>query len=104
MSTKKNGPFPFSYQSEKFSAARSALMAPHPKGEAESFMHAFNECTHALNDFDVSHDLINDDVRDWVRIVRETMDTSGIVPDPIKGTHLQKAERLTADQKFEFSR
>jgi hypothetical protein len=96
----------FGYQMETFSKARGVLMAPHPKGEAESFMHAFNECGHGLRDLETKHpsdDGLNDNVRGWLKIVRRIMDTSQIQPDSVKGTHLQKAEQLTIDEKFEFS-
>ena len=42
----------FSYPAEKFKAARSNLMLPHPKGEAASIANAFAECAFAISKVD----------------------------------------------------
>ena len=92
----------FSYQSEKFSAARRALMLPHSGGEAASIAGAFHECSlglHKLND-----NALDDDARSWVYKLKKLMDTSGFVDPDERGLWTVKAASLTTDQKLELSR
>ncbi len=91
----------YAYPSEKLAAARRILMAPHPKGEADAFGHAFHECSLGLRD--VRPDDLDDNARSWLRTIRETMDTTGIDDPQGRGTWFIKAERLSIDQKSPFS-
>ncbi len=92
----------FSYQSEKFSSARSALMLPHPNGEAASIAAAFHQCSLGLHQL-YEKDL-DDNARSWTEKLRELMDTSGLVDPDGRGLWAVKAASLTVDQKFELSR
>ncbi|MBK5275849.1 MAG: hypothetical protein JJE30_12455 [Desulfuromonadales bacterium] len=91
----------YSYPSEKFSVARHSLMLPHPKGEAESIMHAFHECSLGLHDVD--RDSLDDDARKWVHELEELMNTGGLEDPTSKGLWVIKAEQLTIDNKFRLS-
>lgn len=42
----------YSYQAEKFSAARHALMLPHSRGESESIAEAFHNISLGLHQLD----------------------------------------------------
>jgi len=66
----------YSYPAEKFSTARRYLMLPHTKGEAESIMLAFHECSLGLHDLD--RDDLDENARDWVRKLEELMNTDGL--------------------------
>jgi len=77
-------------------------MAPHPRGEAESFAAAFHECQLGLRD--VWPDDLDDNARSWVSTIRRLMDTTGIDDSEGRGTSLLKAERLTIEEKYHFSR
>ena len=92
----------YRYAAEKLAAARRALMAPHPDGEADSFGHAFHECDFGLHD--MQFDKLDDNARSWVMTIRETMNTTGIDDPQDRGTWFLKAERLSADDKCRFSR
>ena len=92
----------FSYQAEKFSAARRSLMLPHVKGEAQSIASAFHECSLGL--LDLPTDDLDEYVRDWLNQLKDLMDTSGIDDTSGLGNWALKAEQMTADQKFELSR
>lgn len=74
----------YAYPAEKLAAARRMLMAPHPKGEADSFGHAFHECELGLRD--VRPDDLDDSARSWVRTIRQAMDTTGIDDPQGQGT------------------
>jgi hypothetical protein len=92
----------FAYQSEKFSVARSCLMLPHTRGEAESIASAFHECSLGLHQLDLNS--VSDDARSWIRRLNEFMDTRGL-SDPNKaGLWSIKAESLTTDEQIELSR
>lgn len=92
----------FSYQSEKFSVARTCLMLPHTRGEAESIASAFHECSLGLHQLDINS--VSDDARSWIRSLNELLDTSGL-SDPSKvGLWTIKAESLTTDEQIELSR
>lgn len=92
----------FPYQAEKFSAARSCLMLPHPKGEAESIAHAFHECHLGLHD--LRRDNLDDNARNWLAKLEALMDTTGLEDPSGRGLWAVKAERLTVDEKLELSR
>ena len=92
-----------SYQTQKFAAARSALMLPHPNGEAESIAIAFHEIHHALHQFDRSR--VNDgSAIKWLDVVDALMDATGIVDPDGQGLALLKARRLTTEEKFGLSK
>lgn len=93
----------YSYATEKLSAARRALMLPHPEGEAQSIAHAFHECSLGLQDIRVD-DLDSDSAQSWVAKIRELMDTSGIEDQSGRGTWFSKADQLTVNEKLELSR
>ena len=92
----------FRYPAEKFAAARSILMLPHPEGEVQALASAFSECDLGLHD--ISDDMLDDSARHWVETVNRTMDTTGIAEDEITGTYYRKAETLTVEEIFEFSK
>lgn len=91
----------FSYQAEKFSAARRALMLPHARGEAQSIADAFHECSLALHQFDESH--LPDDPTGWIRQLKGFMDTTGITDDNGEGTWAAKARKFTSDEQLHIS-
>jgi len=78
------------------------LMAPHQKGEAESFAAAFHECHLGLQD--VRSDDLDDSARSWVSTVRALMDTTGIDDPESRGAWFLKAEKLSIEEKHQFSR
>ncbi len=92
----------YRYPAEKFGDARRILMAPHPSGEADSFTAAFHECDLGLSD--VRLDDLDDNARSWVSTIRRIMDTTGIDDPRGQGTKFRKAERLSDDEKYRFSR
>lgn len=91
----------YRYASEKLSAARRALMLPHPKGEEHSIIGAFHECMLAFHDLDRSE--LPDDPRTWIATVERLMDTTDIPEDP-NGTWLIKARQLSEEDRFDLSR
>lgn len=92
----------YMYQSEKFSTARRSLMLPHPGGEAASIVAAYNECSLGLHD--LNEDGLDEHPRDWIRRLRELMDTTGLNDPAGIGTWALKAERMTEGEKFDLSR
>lgn len=92
----------YKYAAEKLAAARRALMAPHPDGEADSFGHAFLECDFGIRD--VQLDKLDDNARTLIATIRRLMDTTGIDDPQDRGTWFLKAERLNVDDKCQFSR
>ena len=93
---------PFSYQAEKFAAARRALMLPHTQGEHTSIFHAFHECSLGLHQFDSSQ--LGDDEREWIRRLEAYMDTSSLKDPMDEGTWVVKARSFSQDEKIEISR
>ncbi|MDD5037145.1 MAG: hypothetical protein PHE55_20655 [Methylococcaceae bacterium] len=92
----------FAYQSEKFYRARSMLMLPHPRGEAESIANAFHECSLGLQNINV--DDLPAGVKNWVILLSNLMDTSGLSDPDKRGLWAVKAESFSFDQKIELSR
>ncbi len=92
----------FSYQAEKFSVARSALMLPHPRGEHESIANAFHECSLGLHQFDRSR--LSDDANQWVGKLDALMETKGLSDPNGEGLWAVKAKTFTDDEKIELSR
>jgi hypothetical protein len=92
----------YGYQSEKLSAARSALMLPHPDGEATSIANAFHLLHLAFHRMDESG--LDDNARIWIRKLKELMDTNGLVDPDSVGLWRIKAQQLGTDEKVELSR
>jgi len=92
----------YGYQSEKLSAARSALMLPHLRGEAASIANAFHEIQLAFHRMDESG--LDDNAGTWVRKLKELMDTTGLVDPDSVGLWTIKAQQLGIDEKIEVSR
>jgi len=93
----------FSRQAEKLDAARRALMAPHPKGETQSFVTAFQECDFALHHLDVNT-LEDDNARRWISTIRRLIDTTGLQDPSGRGLWYVRAEQMSLDDKIEFAR
>ena len=91
----------FSYQSEKFSAARHALMLPHSRGEHESIANAFHECKLGLHNFDRTQ--LDDNARSWVEKLDALMDTTGFTDPHREGLWAVKAKTLSNDDKINLS-
>ena len=92
-----------SYQSEKFNAARRALMLPHAKGEAASIGEAVLEISLALSSFDEAR-TGDAHIHAWVRRLRELMDTSKSKQVSEVGAWQSKAKTFSAEEKREVSR
>ena len=93
----------FMYQAEKLDAARRALMAPHPKGETQSFVIAFQECDLAFYHLDVNA-LEDDSARRWVSTIRRLMDTTGLQDPSGRGLWYVRVEQMSLEDKIEFAR
>jgi hypothetical protein len=91
----------WAYPSEKFAVARRILMAPHPNGEAKSFVAAFHECQHGLRS--VSNSDLDYSARSWVATITATLDTTGIDDPSGHGTWIIKAESLGVEEMSRFS-
>ncbi|WP_433691782.1 hypothetical protein [Herbaspirillum seropedicae] len=91
----------YSYQSEKFAAARSALMLPHTKGEATSVAEAFFQCSLGLEH--IADEGLDDDARAWLQQLSAFMDTSSIQDLRNRGAYLVKAEQFTIDELLQIS-
>jgi hypothetical protein len=92
----------FSYQTEKLSQARSALMAPHPWGEEKSFAEAFDYCTRAFKDFDVTQ-VKDENARCWIETIKRLKDTTNVQDPSGEGTWVDRARAMTEEEKREFS-
>ena len=92
----------FGYAAEKLAAARRGLMAPHPRGEAESYALAFHECMLGLRDLDRSK--LSDQARSWVSTIERIMAETGIKDLDKRGTWTIRAEQMTLDERFDFSK
>ena len=88
--------------------ARSTLMAPHPMGGDGSFVGAFLECSHGLEDIDaVQHitDQLDDAALRDLDVVRRAINTTGVQKEPNDdGLWIAKVRQMTEDEKHEFSR
>jgi hypothetical protein len=92
----------YSYQAEKLSSARSALMLPHTRGEAESIASAFLELSHAFHQLDI--DALGSDAQRWIEKLRRYMDTTGVLDPDGEGAWVVKARTFTSDDQLEISR
>ena len=92
----------FSYQTEKLSQARSALMAPHPWGEDMSFAEAFDYCTRAFKDFDVTR-VKDKNAYGWIETIKRLKDTTNVQDPTSDGKWIQRARAMDLEEKREFS-
>ena len=90
-----------SYQAEKFSSARRALMLPHPQGEAKSIAAAFHECDRGLAQF--NRNQLDQEAKDWLVKLDKLMNTSGLNDPQKKGLWQVKAETLSESERLELS-
>lgn len=91
----------YSYQAEKLSSARSSLMLPHSRGEAESIASAFHELSLAFHQLDVR--ALGDSAQRWVNKLQEFMDTTGVSDPNGEGTWVVKARTFSTDDQLEIS-
>ncbi|MBB3277425.1 MULTISPECIES: hypothetical protein [unclassified Pseudoxanthomonas] len=91
----------YSYQAEKLSSARHALMLPHSLGEAQSIADAFHEISLALHQLDVSK--LNESAKRWIAILQGYMDTTGVSDPDSEGAWVVKARTFTTDDQIRIS-
>ncbi len=91
----------YSYPVENFSTARYALMLPHPKGEAESIMRAFHECSIGLHNLDRAG--LDANALRWVCKLEDLMNIDGLEDPSGRGLFIIKAELLSEGEEFELS-
>jgi len=91
----------FSYEYQKFAAARHSLMLPHINGEDYSIFNAFHECSVALHKFDKSQ--LDDNATLWIKRLESLMDVTGISDPHGEGLFLVKAKQLSIEEKIELS-
>jgi hypothetical protein len=91
----------YSYQAEKLSAARYALMLPHSRGEAQSIADAFHEISLALHQLDVSK--LSESAQRWIATLQGYMDTTGAIDPDGDGTWAVKARTFTTDDQIYIS-
>jgi hypothetical protein len=94
--------YSYSYQAEKFSSARRALMLPHTSGEHQSVADAFHECHLGLHKIERAD--LDDNARSWIEALEVFMDTSGLSDPSDQGLWAVKARSLSTDEKLEISR
>ena len=92
----------FSFPAEKFKAARSHLMLPHPKGEAASIANAFAECAFGISKVDAAADL-DDYARELLSKLNALIDPVGLRDPADRGMYTIKAEKLSIEQRRELS-
>lgn len=94
----------FKYPSVQFTRARSALMAPHPHGEEQSFVMSFEYCDLGLHRLQVEF-IDNADALQWIDTIRKTLNTSDLRSRGFKGSlWLAKANKMSDEERFEFAR
>lgn len=71
-------------------------------GEEHSYASAFEVCSRAFHDFDVSR-VKGDDAVHWIETIKRLMDTSGVEGPTGEGTWVHRARLMTVDEKREFS-
>jgi hypothetical protein len=92
----------FRHQAETLDRARSALMAPHPLGEAHSFAVALRLSDEALRDVDLST-ILDDRARSLVGRVQDAIETPGPKGQRQKGRWQVKAEQMSLGDRAAFS-
>jgi hypothetical protein len=90
----------YKYAAEKLAEARRSLMAPHPLGEAESFAGAFRECDQALKSIRLRD--LDDGAQSWAATIARVI-RGDRYEATTEDAWLARAERLTADEKRDFS-
>lgn len=91
-----------SYQSEKFSVARSNLMLPHHQGEHSSVAHTFHECSLGLDGLDRS--ILDDYARGLVRDLENMMSVDSLSDPNSEGLYSIKAKTFSVEEKIKLSR
>ena len=91
----------YKYPATQFAAARRALMAPLPQGDAIAFTEASVLCSLGLKDLDAGR--LDESAGEWVRAIRRIMDTAGIEDPTGRGVVLLRAEQLTLEEMHELS-
>ncbi|MGX5732130.1 hypothetical protein ACWKWK_16560 [Pseudoxanthomonas beigongshangi] len=91
----------FSYQAEKSSSARHALMLPHSLGEAQSIADAFHEISLALHQLDVSK--LSESAQRWIATLQDYMNTTGVSDPDGDGAWAVKARTFTIDDQILIS-
>jgi hypothetical protein len=91
-----------SYQAEKFTLARRALMLPHPRGEAAAIADAFLELSLALHHYDETK--LEEFASGRVRRLRELMDISDVKTGSEVGAWTHKAKGFGSEERQEVSR
>ena len=91
----------FSFPAEKFKAARSHLMLPHPKGEAASIASAFAECAFGISKVDPAD--LDDYARELLSKLNALIDPIGLRDPADRGMYTIKAEKLSIEQRRELS-
>lgn len=89
------------YPSEKFAAARRALMLPQPQGDAAAIAVAFQECSLGLPKIDEKS--LDESAKSLLSKLKAYMDTADVADPSGKGRYLVKAEGFDDEQKNEIS-
>jgi hypothetical protein len=92
--------YSFLTQADRFSRARTELMAPHRNGEEKSFIEARIQCRQAFKDFDETR-VKDESVRGWIETIKRFIaKTDG--QDSHEGL-LQCIRDMDLEEKCEFS-
>ena len=93
--------YSFVNQADRFSRARTELMAPHRHGEEKSFIEARIQCRQAFQDFDETR-VEDESTRGWIETIRRF-----IVKTNGQGSHeglVQCIRDMDLEEKCEFSK
>jgi hypothetical protein len=82
----------FSYQAQKLSQARHALMLPHIHGESRSIANAFSCISLAFNQ--MNEDKLDDSSRHWVNKIKLLMDAT-VFNDPFGKRQFKRIVKMT---------
>ena len=85
-------------QRVKLSQARSALLAPHPRGEEQSFAEAFRYCAEAFDRFDL--DKLDEAEKNLAQTVHRLMDVTGLEDKSGRGAHYERARLMSTDERL----
>jgi len=91
-----------SYQSEKFSVARSCLMLPHPRGEEASIADAMFNIDLGIDGFQVPDDF-NEDAAGQLAELRRMMVRDGLEDPEGVGLYTVLARTWDVDERHRFS-
>ena len=92
----------YGYQWEKLCSARRCLMLPHSKGIEQSIADCFHDCSLAFHRLDESG--LDSNAKRYISVIKDLMDTTGLVDPSEKGLWFVKAHQFTTDQQLELSR